>query len=149
MQKNSGQEESNRMSLVPWNPFKEMENVRRQIGNMFDQLPRYSVVKNSYPKINIRQTENEIILDAEIHGIPKENIDVSIDENRVHIRGQTNRSREFKDKTTFRSERYYGSFSRIVALPSGAEADKARIENKDGVLSIIIPKKVPARKGVE
>ncbi|NLM62665.1 MAG: hypothetical protein GX193_11400 [Clostridiales bacterium] len=66
------------MSLVPWNPFRELESFRRQMNSMFDRLPKYYAVKNTFPKINIYQTDNEVILKAEIPGIPKENVDVTI-----------------------------------------------------------------------
>lgn len=131
------------MSLLPRNPFVEIENFRRQMSGAFNNLTGYYAGKNAFPRINIYQTENEVILKADIGDIPKENIDVSVEDNRVLIRGKTDRSSEFKGKNIYRSERYYGSFVRTVRLPSAVAADKARIENKDGVLSITVPKKVP------
>jgi len=133
------------MSLVPWNPFRELESFRRQMNSMFDRLPKYYAVKNTFPKINIYQTDNEVILKAEIPGIPKENVDVTIEGNKVRLRGHTDRSAEFRDQNVYRSERYYGGFARTVLLPSGVESDKARIESKDGELSIVFPKKTAFR----
>jgi HSP20 family protein len=139
----SGQEELNIMSLVPWNPFREIENLRKQVNTIFNHLPGYSVIKNTLPKIDVYQTENDVILKTEIPGIPKENFDVSIEEDRIRLRGHTKRSSEIKNQDFYQSERYYGSFARTVHLPAEVVADKAKVEYDAGVQSVTAPKKDP------
>lgn len=92
----------------------------------------------------------------ELPGVEEKDIDVSVHEGMVTVKGEKSSSREDKGETWFFSERQYGSFSRSFRVPVDAQADKVDAHLKDGVLTISIPKKgpeeaksakVPIRKG--
>jgi HSP20 family protein len=131
------------MNLIPWNPFRD-DGISRELMNFFD-YPNKLFSGFSSPKVDVYQTENNVIVKAEIPGVSKEDLNVFIDENSVKLSGQSKRENEFKDENVFRTERYYGSFSRTIPLPAEVKSDKAKAEYKDGILSITVPKVEPSK----
>lgn len=132
------------MGLVPWNPFREIDNIGRDISSWLD-FPSKILGGASMPRVDVYQTETDVIVKAEIPGVAKEDLNVYIDEDTVRLSGQTKRETEFKDENVYRTERYYGNFSRTIPLPVEVKADKARAEYKDGILSITVPKVEPSK----
>lgn len=121
------------MYLKPIEPFREFERIRRNLDSLFlDDFER--------PRIDVIENENEIKVKAEIPGISKEDLDIVIYDEEVKISGEFKKSDEYKDENLRRIERYYGSFSRIIPLPSEVKSDEAKAEYKDGILTITIPK---------
>ncbi|MFZ5988516.1 MAG: Hsp20/alpha crystallin family protein [Bacillota bacterium] len=131
------------MSLVSWNPFRDFDNISREAGNFFD-LPAKFFNGVSSPRVDMYQTENHVIVKAEIPGASKEDLNLYIDENSIRLSGQTKKESELKDENAYRKERYYGSFSRTIPLPIEVKSDQAKAEYKDGILSIIVPKVEPS-----
>jgi len=68
-----------------------------------------------------------------------------VDENSVRLSGQSKRDKEYNDENIYRTERYYGSFSRTIPLPAEVKPEQAKAEYKDGILSITVPKAEPAK----
>jgi len=133
------------MSLVPWNPFRELDNFNKDVNSFFDLSPfRFFGGMNS-PRVDVYQTENDIVVKAEIPGISKEDLNVYVDENSVRLSGQSKRDKEYNDENIYRTERYYGSFSRTIPLPAEVKPEQAKAEYKDGILSITVPKAEPAK----
>ena len=97
------------------------------------------------PRVNIYQTDKDVVLKAEIPGVAKEDLNIYVDENLVRLAGQIKRDHEFKDENIFRSERYYGSFSRSIPLPVEVNSEEAKAQYRDGILSITLPKAQPER----
>ena len=100
------------------------------------------------PAIDVRETENEVIVDVEIPGLEPGDLDVSVTDGRLTVKGEKKLEREEK-KGDFRlAERSYGSFSRTVDLPASVEAEKAEARHRQGVLTVTLPKteKSKARK---
>lgn len=129
------------MSLMPWRPLRELS---RDMLELFEHNPlQYLDLRP--PRVDVYQTEEEVIITAEIPGVDKKDLDVYVDESTVKLAGQFRQSNEFRDEHVYRSERRYGSFSRSIPLPTEVKSDKAKAEYKDGVLSITIPKKEPGR----
>ncbi|MGE5613570.1 MAG: Hsp20/alpha crystallin family protein [Bacillota bacterium] len=132
------------MALVPWNPFREVDNIGREISSFFDFPSRFFGGYNS-PRVDVYQTENDVVVKAEIPGVSKEDLKLFIDDDSVRISGQTKKEKEFSDENVYRSERYYGSFSRTIPLPVEVKSENARAEYKDGILSITVPKSEPSK----
>ncbi|AUS95379.1 heat-shock protein Hsp20 [Clostridium thermosuccinogenes] len=131
------------MSLIPWNPFREMDNIGREMSNFFDFPSK--LFSGSPPRVDVYQTEKDVIVKAEIPGVSKEDLNLYIDDNSIRLSGQTKKEKELKDENVYRSERYYGSFSRTIPLPVEVKSEEAKAEYKDGILSIIIPKVEPSK----
>lgn len=100
--------------------------------------------RNSQPQLKIDVTEDEqrYTVHAEIPGVDKENIHVTIDGNHVNISAEVRKQNEVKEGvTTLRSERYYGKVSRSFVLENEIEESNADAHYKDGVLELVLPKK--------
>jgi HSP20 family protein len=133
-----------KMGLVSWNPFRDVDNIGRDVSNFFD-FPSKLFAGMSSPRVDVYQTENDIIVKAEIPGVSKEDLNVYIDENSLRLLGQTKKENELKDENAYRTERYYGSFSRTIPLPVEVKSDQAKAEYRDGILSITVPKVEPSK----
>lgn len=132
------------MDLVPWNPFRDLENWSRDVTNFFDHPARAFGGMYS-PRVDVFQTDKDVIVKAEIPGVGKEDLNLYVDENSVRISGQIKREKDFKDENIYRTERHYGSFSRSVPLPEGVKAEEAQAKYNDGILTITIPKMEPSK----
>jgi HSP20 family protein len=128
------------MSLVPWDPFRGFENYGKELSKIFDFSPSGFWGGMSGPNVDVYQTADEVIVKAEIPGAVKEDLDLYIDENLIRISGQTKRDKEYRNEDMYRTERYYGSFSRTIPLPCAVKSEQAKAEYKDGILSVIAPK---------
>lgn len=129
------------MGLVSWNPFgKDMDDIGRDMANFMDKMPFGFFGKGFSPRVDIYETGQDVVVKAEIPGVSKEDLNVYIDDNSIRLSGNTKRDTEFKDENTYRSERFYGSFSRTIPLPVEVKPENARAEYKDGILSITVPK---------
>ncbi|MBP7279882.1 MAG: Hsp20/alpha crystallin family protein [Sedimentibacter sp.] len=133
------------MNLIPWNPFREADNLSKDISNFFDFSPMRFFGGMSSPRVDVYQTDTDVVVKAEIPGITKEDLNVYVDENSIRLSGQSKRDNEYKDEHVYRTERFYGSFSRTIPLPVEIKSDQAKAEYKDGILSITVPKVEPAK----
>lgn len=98
------------------------------------------------PRLEVLRRDGEFVVRAEIPGIDKEHVNVEIQDGRAIISGERQEEHESEDEGVYRSERSYGRFSRVVALPEGANAEQAKATSADGVLEIVIPMANPERK---
>ncbi|MGE5557791.1 MAG: Hsp20/alpha crystallin family protein [Bacillota bacterium] len=127
------------MSLVEWNPFRDIDFFNRDNFRFFNA---------GAPRVDVYQTDKDVVVKAEIPGVVKDDLDVYVDENSVRLSGQAKRNEEFKDEHVYRTERYYGGFSRTIPLPAQVKPDQAKAKYKDGILDIIAPKaETAAAKG--
>jgi HSP20 family protein len=102
---------------------------------------------DKYPKIDLKETDKEIIINAEIPGVDKKDIKVDASENLLTISFEKKQEKDEKGKNGWHiTERRYGSFSRTITLPQTVKSDGAKASYKDGVLKIILPKQKETRK---
>jgi HSP20 family protein len=100
------------------------------------------------PAINLYEKENNLIVEAELPGIPKDAVKITCTDHTLTIQGETKKEEEEKKEGYYRMERRYGSFYRTVALPETVDYGKAKAEFKDGVLKITLPMTAkPEEKG--
>jgi HSP20 family protein len=92
-------------------------------------------------RLDLKENDKTYTVHAEIPGVKKEDIDVSIDGNVVTIRAEVKREKEEKGETMLRSERYYGMMSRSFTLASEVDEKHATAKYTDGVLELVLPKK--------
>lgn len=125
--------------LLPWSPLREMMSLRETIDRFFDEpTPRSGDFY--HPAVGIRETEKELVIEADLPGVKEEEVDLSIEDDKLVIRGEKKHRDEVKKEDYYHLESSYGTFTRVVALPSYVEADKAQAEMKDGILEIRMPK---------
>jgi HSP20 family protein len=130
------------------NPFsllrREMDSLFNNFFRGFDMEPFESGFGGFSPNIDITENDKEIKVSAELPGMSEKDIDVSLQNDMLTIRGEKKGEKEDKGKDYYRMERSYGSFSRSIPLPVDVETDKAEAKFKSGVLSITLPKSAKA-----
>lgn len=96
-------------------------------------------------KLDVHERDDAFELQAEIPGVKKEDIQVEIDGNVVSLQAEVRQEDSRKEGRSIRSERYYGSVSRMVQLPTEVDETKAKAKYENGVLRLMLPKKADAR----
>jgi HSP20 family protein len=100
----------------------------------------------SVPAIDLYEEKDEVVAKAELPGLDKNDIQVSISDHLLTIKGEKKKEEEIKEADYYRSERSYGSFVRNLELPKEVDTGKARASFKNGVLEIRLPKTEEAKK---
>ena len=92
------------------------------------------------PKVDVVERDDEVVVRAEVPGVEKKDLDVSVSENSVTIKGETSHETKEEKGDYVRSELSRGTFSRMVSLPGTVDAEKAKATFKDGILELSLPK---------
>ncbi|MGB9679024.1 MAG: Hsp20/alpha crystallin family protein [Thermoanaerobacteraceae bacterium] len=117
----------------------------KNFPNIFDiSLPSFAGFL-SKPRIDITESETEIIATAELPGVDKKDIEINLHENLLEIKGQTAVEEEKDNKNYYIKERYYGSFDRKISLPAEIDPDKTTAKFENGLLKITMPKLHPTK----
>ncbi|TSC92952.1 MAG: HSP20 family protein [Candidatus Berkelbacteria bacterium Athens1014_28] len=127
------------LELEPWRPFREMVTLRDAMDRLFED----SVVTPKtagMPKIDIKETKDDVRVKAELPGIPEEEVNVEITDNVMTISGEKKLETKDEGEGYYYKESHSGAFSRSFMLPSDVIAEKAEAEMKHGVLTIVVPK---------
>jgi len=94
------------------------------------------------PAVDLYESDRDFILKAELPGVAQEDIELSIDDDRVTLRGERRLKEAVSEKQFLRMERSYGPFHRTFELPTSVEADAVKAEFKKGILTVTIPKAI-------
>jgi HSP20 family protein len=134
------------MSIIRWDPFQQMNRLQDRVNRLFNESVYRPSEENDFygiwsPPVDIYETDNELVLKAELPGIKPENVDIRIENNTLSLKGERKFEEESKKDNFHRMERSYGTFIRSFTLPRTVEQDKVVAEYKDGVLSVTLPKK--------
>lgn len=130
-------------------PFEEMEHLFDDFlsrGSWIQPFLRRGLpdleaaFAGRFPKVDIIDRETEVLVKAELPGVDKSDVDVSISENMLTLRASTQREKKEEKGHYFRRELSRGEFQRTLRLPGQVDADKAKASFKDGVLEICVPK---------
>ena len=138
-------------TLTRWDPFSELVDMRRDMDRIFGSLfgatpPAMAVTEGLWaPAVDIQETKESFLVEAELPGMKQEDIQITIVENTLTLKGERRREQEVREDGYTRIERAYGTFQRALALPSVVDAAKVRAKYKDGVLQIELPKKEEAK----
>jgi HSP20 family protein len=135
--------------LIPIDPFKGLDQIEREIDSIFTNRPSHKglrpIFSNCYPAIDIFDKKDAIVVKAEMPGVDKKDVAISITENEMTIKGEVKREQEVNEKDYYHSERSYGTFSRTIGLPSSIDKLKVKAAYKDGILEITLPKSEEAK----
>ena len=97
------------------------------------------------PAVDIVERDGAIVVRAEVPGMKAEDVEVSVQNNTLTLRGEKKEDFQEQGKTTYRTERRYGAFHREILLPSGVDAEKVKATYSDGVLTVTLPKVAAAK----
>ena len=133
-----------------YNPFALLRN---EMNALFDNFYRSFEIEpftgrfaSFSPSVDIKESDKDIKVLAELPGMDDKDIDVSLSRDSLTIRGEKKEEKEDKGKNYYRMERSYGSFARTIPLPVEVDTDKAKAEFKKGVLTVTLPKTAKAIK---
>ncbi len=135
------------MTLIKWDPFRDVETLQNRINRLFeDSFGRTRDPDDETnvcawrPPVDIYETENGIVLSAELPGVSKENISVEVKDNILTLKGERTASPTLAGKNVYRHERCYGTFQRSFTLQQDIQPNLIKATFKNGVLDIEIPK---------
>lgn len=150
--------------LIPWGrqtssnpapvPYREGQmtpflSLRREVDRLFDDVFRMPVLAGSatmtWPSVEVVERENEVRVTAEIPGMSDKDVELTVENGTLCLRGE--KKSETEDKDRGYSERWYGRFERLIMLPAGVDEDKANATFQDGVLTVTLPKSDEAVSG--
>jgi len=143
--------------LTTWKPFKELspfrdfERMRRDMDRLWESFFERGVRRREddgewLPSLDVAETKNEIVVKAEVPGLDPKDIDISLSDGLLTIKGEKKQEREEKEENYHLVERSYGAFTRSIQLPKEVQRDKISASYKNGVLKVTLPKSEEAKK---
>jgi HSP20 family protein len=140
------------MAIVRWSdPFREFAQLQERINRVFTDASGRSdeglMTSGSWvPPVDIFQSgTHEVVIKAELPDMKREDIDITVDNGTLTIRGEKRLSTEVKEEQFHRIERQYGTFSRTFSLPPTVDATKVAADYRDGVLTVKLPVREDAK----
>src|SRR5919197_2570445 len=135
------------MSITRYDPFRDLKTLQDEVNRLFStnfarSFADEGIARGAWtPNVDIYENKDEIILEAELPGMNREDFELTIEHNVLTLRGE--RRFEKKDETDnyHRVERSYGSFTRSFTLPQTVSAEGATAEYNNGVLRVTLPKR--------
>lgn len=109
-------------------------------------LSELSAIEARMPRLDVIDRDNEVVIKAEVPGVKKEDIQISMSGNRMTIKGESKHEEKEERGDYYRCELSRGAFSRTITLPADVDDAKAKAEMHDGMLEITLPKVEEARK---
>src|ERR1051326_1954738 len=134
------------MALVRWEPFEALTSMRREMDRLFENFferggPWMAGDGGMIePAIEIADTDDSIMVKAQVPGVSKENLHLDIMDDCLTLKGEIKEEEKTEGQRFHRREFRYGSFARTIPLPTSVKADQAKAQLKDGVLTVTIPK---------
>src|SRR5260370_1982980 len=142
------------MSIVRYDLFGDLGTVQQEVnrlftGNVSQAFDDEGIARGSWsPNVEIYENKEQIVLEAELPGMNREDFDLSVENNVITLRGERRFEKKDESDNYHRVERSYGSFSRSFTLPQTVSAEGAGAEYRNGVLRVTLPKReeVKARR---
>ena len=140
-------------NITRFDPINELSRFDpfMDVGDLFNRFSIRPLLRDieqePQMKMDVSEADNSYVVKAEIPGVNKNDIHVSVDGNLVSITAEVKKEKEEKkDEKVIRSERYFGKVSRSFTLSSEVDADKVQAKYSDGMLEITMPKKTNGKK---
>jgi HSP20 family protein len=133
------------MTLLRFEPMRDLDHFSNRFQRFFDEFPGFhNVSQDSFsPRIDISENDKSILIDAEVPGVPKENLKITLQDNILTIEGEKKKVSEEKEKNYYREERCFGKFKRSFTLPVEVDSDNVDASFRDGTLAIKLNKLEP------
>lgn len=147
------------MALIPWrpredwwDPFTDLERIQKEMNRMFNLSLAHEgnreigILDGAWsPAVDIYDSKDNVMVKADIPGLTKDDIEVTVQGDTLFIKGEKKQEKEVKEKDYIRTERFYGNFQRAVRLPAEVQSDKVEATYKNGVLELVLPKSEKAK----
>ncbi len=132
-------------ALTRWDPYRELATMRSMMDRLMDEdvfrLPRQWERSNEFGlALDVAEKNDAYIVKASVPGVAPEEVEVTLSDNVLTIKGEMKEDKEIKEETYHVRERRFGQFMRSVTLPMPVNADKIEAINENGVLTLTLPK---------
>ena len=140
-----------RPELSYWNPFRQLSSLREEIDRLFESpvtaLPSgiQPFLSGWIPAVDMLEDRDNVVVKAELPGMRKEHINVSLHEGVLTLSGERKQEEKYEGAETYRSERFLGRFQRTLTLPAAVNSDQVTATYKDGILTVTLPKTEEAK----
>jgi HSP20 family protein len=140
--------------ITRFDPFRDITALQDRVQRLFEgRLFRFDADLGSEafqapgwsPAVDIVETDNEIVLKADLPGVNPDDVDISVEDGTLTVKGERRFESDVKEDDYRRLERVYGSFVRRFALPSTVDTDKVQAAYRNGVLELTLPKRAEAK----
>ena len=135
------------MALVKYNPLRELRSMQEQMNRLLNVSWNHDLAGEDIreglwqPSVDIFETEDSIVIKAELPDVDQKDIEVRIEDNTLTLKGERKHGGEVKKENYHRIERYFGSFQRSFSLPTNIQQDNVSATCDKGILTITLPKK--------
>ena len=135
------------MAIVKYNPLRELRTMQEQMNRLLNLSWNHDLSGEDMrdgiwqPAVDIYETEESIVIKAELPDVDQKDIDVRIEDNTLTLKGERKHEGEVKKENYHRIERYFGTFQRSFSLPATIDQEKVSAVCERGVLTITLPKK--------
>ncbi len=140
------------MQIVRWEPFRELVSTQDRLNRLFNNtFSRFfeegdgSTLRTCAPPVDVFETDQNVVIKAELPGVKPEDVEVRVEDGSLYLKGERKFEKEVKEENYHHIERTYGNFVRSFPLPNSVNADEAKAEYKDGVLTLTMPKREEAK----
>ena len=134
------------MSIIKWNPFREFDEFEEKFNRLIRPSETDALTFGEWtPAVDIKETEREYVVMADLPNVKKEEVKVSFHEGVLMLEGERKLEREEKTERFHKIERGYGKFVRRFVLPNEVDPDHVTAEFKDGLLTVRVPKSANAK----
>ena len=137
-----------RPELWNWSAFDQLTNLRDEINRLFESPVENgsSHVFNTWaPALDVFEDNDNLIVQAELPGMKKEDIEISLHDNAVTISGERKNEKKYENGKTSREERFFGRFTRSITMPKHVDGSRVKATYKDGLLTVTLPKAEEAK----
>lgn len=139
------------MNIVRYDPFRDLRNLQDEVNRLFStNISRVfgdeGIARGSWnPSIDIYENKDQVVVEAELPGMSREDFDLAVENNVLTLRGERRFEKKDEGDNYHRVERSYGSFTRSFTLPQTVSGEEAEAEYKNGVLRITLPKRAEVK----
>ena len=127
-----------------WDPSRGAMTLQEQFGRMFGEVPERTGEESNLtawaPAVDIYETENELVIKADLPEVNPQDLDIRVANNILTIRGERKFEKKVNEENYLRIERAYGSFSRSFSLANSVKSDEIKADYQNGALTLHIPK---------
>jgi HSP20 family protein len=136
------------MAITRWDPFREVVSLQNRVNSLFRDLNEGDsplTTASFVPAVDVYEDDKKVMLKLEVPGIEQKDLDVSVENNTLTVKGERKFEKEEKEENFHRIERRYGSFYRAFTLPSTVDTDSIAASYNAGVLKLELKKKPEAQ----
>jgi HSP20 family protein len=135
------------MSMTRWEPFQSMSTLQEQVNRLLEKSLQTPGAENSTwaPAVDIYETENELVIKADLPDVNEKDLDIRVENNRLTLRGERKFEGQVKEENYLRVERSYGAFSRSFGLPPTVNTEAIQASYNNGVLTVELPKRAESK----